>query len=39
MDAYREEAIDIIEDRNNGHDAIGALVGYTGTYRRVRTYE
>lgn len=39
MNAYREEAIDIIEDRHNGHDAIGSLVGYTGTFRRVRTYE
>ena len=43
MNAYREEAIDILEDRHNGHsdsDAIGSLFSYAGTSsRRFRTYE
>ena len=39
MNAYLDEAIDILEDRHNRPDAIGSLVGYTGTFRRVRTYE
>ncbi|MBM4463510.1 MAG: FMN-binding glutamate synthase family protein [Chloroflexi bacterium] len=42
MNAYREEAIDILEDRHNGHkyhEAIGSLVSYVGTSRRLRTYE
>jgi len=41
MDAYREEAIDIIEGRHNGHEereAIGSLVNRPGS-RRYRTYE
>ena len=36
MNAYREEAIDILEGRHNGHGVIGSSVGYT---RRVRSYE
>jgi len=39
MNAYLEEAIDILEDRQNGQHATGALVGYAGAIRRVRTYE
>ncbi len=42
MNAYREEALDILDDRHNGYDsleAIGSLVSYTGGSRRVRTYE
>ncbi|MFC2034149.1 FMN-binding glutamate synthase family protein [Chloroflexota bacterium] len=42
MDAYREEAIDILEGRNNGHSAtedIRLAVNYPGTSRRPRSYE
>jgi DNA-directed RNA polymerase alpha subunit len=42
MDAYREEAIDILEGRNNGHkelESLGSLSNYAGTSRRFRTYE
>ena len=42
MNAYREEAIDILEDRYNGYsdlETIGSLVSYVGTSRRLRTYE
>ena len=42
MNAYREEAIDILDDRHNGPGgryAIGSSVSYAGTSRRVRTYE
>jgi glutamate synthase domain-containing protein 2 len=41
MDAYREEAIDILEGRHNGHEereAMGSLVNRPGS-RRYRTYE
>jgi hypothetical protein len=36
-----EEAIDILEDRHNGHYryAIGSLASYVGASRRFRTYE
>jgi glutamate synthase domain-containing protein 2 len=42
MDAYRDEAIDILEGRHNGHgelESLGSLSRYTGTSRRFRTYE
>ena len=42
MNAYREEAIDILEDRHNGHGDrydLGSLASYIGTTRRIRTYE
>ena len=48
MNAYREEAIDIIEGRHNGlgdryalgdHYALGSSASHVGTPRRFRTYE
>jgi glutamate synthase domain-containing protein 2 len=42
MDAYRDEAIDILEGRHNGHgelESLGSLSRYAGTSRRFRTYE
>jgi len=42
MNAYREEAIDILEDRHNGLGdsyAFSSIVGHPGTSRRIRTYE
>jgi glutamate synthase domain-containing protein 2 len=42
MDAYREEAMDILEGRHNGHGdsrTLSLLVGYAGTRRRFRSYE
>ncbi len=39
MNAYREEAIDILEGRHNGHDMIGSSFGYRDTYPRLRSYE
>ncbi|MDD3994415.1 MAG: hypothetical protein PHT06_01245, partial [Dehalococcoidales bacterium] len=42
MDVYREEAMDILEDRNNGHEeleSLGSLSNYAGTSKRFRTYE
>ncbi len=42
MDAYREEAIDVLEGRHDGHGdshTLSLLVGYGGTRRRFRSYE
>ena len=39
MNAYREEAIDILEDRHNGHENEGMLIGRPGFSRRYRSYE
>jgi glutamate synthase domain-containing protein 2 len=42
MDAYREEAIDILEGRHNGlgeRYALGSLTSHAGTSRRFRVYE
>jgi len=42
MNAYQEEAIDILEGRHNGSGdryALGSLASYVGSARRIRTYE
>ncbi|MFC1949044.1 FMN-binding glutamate synthase family protein [Chloroflexota bacterium] len=42
MNAYQEEAIDILEGRHNGSGdryALGSLVSYVSSPRRIRTYE
>jgi hypothetical protein len=42
MNAYRDEAIKILDGRHNGlgeYYALGSLVSYAGTSRRFRTYE
>jgi hypothetical protein len=42
MEAYREEALDILEERSSREtdfDTLGSLVSYIGTTRRFRTYE
>jgi hypothetical protein len=48
MNAYREEAIDILEGRHNGLGeryalgdlyALGSSASHVGTSRRIRTYE
>lgn len=39
MNAYRDEAIDILEGRHNGHEIESMLIGRPGLSRRYRSYE
>jgi len=39
MDANREEALDILDGRHDGQNAISSSFGYRGTYPRLRSYE
>jgi hypothetical protein len=42
MEAYREEALEILDGRRSGttdFDTIGSLISYVGASRRFRTYE
>jgi glutamate synthase domain-containing protein 2 len=42
MEAYREEALDILDGRTGKYsdlDTIGSLISYVGASRRLRTYE
>jgi glutamate synthase domain-containing protein 2 len=39
MNAYREEALNILDGHHNGQDALGSSFGYRGAFPRLRSYE
>jgi hypothetical protein len=38
MNAYREEALNILDGHHNGQDALGSSFGYRGAFPRLRSY-